>query len=82
MMARRPVLLLLVAIGVIAILAPASRSQESTGQVKGADLELLSMVREIADDPDLAKIVSVWPGLPEHIEAAIGALVESHKGNE
>jgi len=40
------------------------------------------MVREIADDPNLAKIVSAWPRFPEHIKAAIKALIESHKGSE
>ena len=30
-------------------------------------------------DPELAKIVESWPGLPEHIKAAIKALVKTNK---
>jgi hypothetical protein len=29
--------------------------------------------------PELAKIVESWPGLPEHIKAAIKALVKTNK---
>ena len=32
--------------------------------------------------PDLAEIVTVWPELPEHIKAAIKALVQTHKAEK
>jgi hypothetical protein len=31
---------------------------------------------------DLAEIVAVWPQLPEHIKAAIIALVQTYTGGE
>ena len=32
--------------------------------------------------PDLAQIVAVWPKLPEHIRAAVKALVRAHLEGE
>jgi hypothetical protein len=33
-------------------------------------------------DPDLAEIVSIWPTLPEHIKAAIKAMVQAYKDSQ
>lgn len=35
--------------------------------------------RKSSPDPDLARVVEAWPELPEHIRAAIKALVDSVK---
>jgi hypothetical protein len=33
----------------------------------------------LENDQDLVKMVKLWPDLPEHIKAAIKALVQTHK---
>jgi len=33
-------------------------------------------------DPDLAIVVKAWQALPEHIKAAIKALVQTHKAEK
>jgi len=37
-----------------------------------------NMVRVNGNDPDLTMLLKSWPGLPEHIKAAIIALVQTH----
>ena len=34
------------------------------------------------NDSDLAKIIEAWPELPEHIKAAIKALVQTHSAEK
>lgn len=40
------------------------------------------MVHDKINDTDLARIVKVWPELPEHIKAAIKALAQTHKAEK
>jgi hypothetical protein len=50
------------------------------GAYKPAYKENSEMAQDQANSmpPDLAEIVAVWPALPEHIKAAIKALVQAH----
>ncbi len=39
--------------------------------------ERVALVRRLSSDPGLARLVTAWPHLPEHIKAAVLALVET-----
>jgi hypothetical protein len=40
-----------------------------------ADRPLAPQLAQDPEDPDLARLVAAWPSLPEHIRAAVVALV-------
>ena len=41
-----------------------------------------TLARETEIDPDLARVVSAWPDLPEAIRAGIGAMVKAASGSQ
>ena len=54
-------------------LAMAENGCESLTTVENSDRQNSPLAGDV--DPDLARVVSSWPGLPEHLKAAVMALV-------
>jgi len=40
------------------------------------------MVHVNSDDPDLEELIQAWSELPEHIKAAVKALIQTHKAEK
>ena len=57
---------------------PISASETPTSQERGTESGTLDAPKT-PSDPDLDLIVTRWPGLPEHVRAAILTLVQGQK---
>ena len=56
-------------------------AQDSTSESSQKNLSLY-LALLVQKHPDLALIAEAWPNLPEHIRAAIKALVQTHTGED
>ena len=59
--------------------AVAAAKDKQDNDLRQADGTLTARLQENAD-PDLARVVAAWPALPEHIKAAVLALVRTAGG--
>jgi len=61
---------------------PSKGSVQTCVQTKSENGLKSAINKEQELPADLTEIVAVWPGLPEHIKAAIKALIQTHKAEK
>jgi hypothetical protein len=63
------------------ILSPSIKNHNQLKNQALTDNDQIDLARNLAlllqKFPELARIIEVWPGLPEHIKAAIKALIQT-----